>query len=100
MTDTTIIQSRFRIPAVAAVVAVLLASLSVGAVPAAADDHGHDHDRHDYRRDDHRGHPGGWTGGYYQPPPVVYGSPYYAPPPVVYGPGISVNLPGVSIGVR
>jgi len=37
-------------------------------------------------RDDHRGHDwhrgGGWGGGYYRAPPVVYGSPYYAPPVV------------------
>ena len=61
------------------------------ATPALADDH---HDRHDDRRGgyEHR--------GYYNAPPVVYGSPYYAPPPVVYGPGIGIVLPGVAIGVR
>jgi len=46
--------------------------------------------------------------GYYNAPPVVYGShygngyydsPYYAPP-VVYGPGIDISLPFVSIGIR
>jgi hypothetical protein len=47
-----------------------------------------------------------WTGGYYAAPPVVYGNPYvepgyYYPPPVVYGPaaGLSLNLPGVSLGI-
>jgi len=47
-----------------------------------------------------------WTGGYYGAPPVVYGNPYvepgyYYPPPVVYGPaaGLSLNLPGVSLGL-
>jgi len=42
---------------------------------------------------------GNWNRGYYAPP-VVYGAPYYYPPPVVYGPGIGINLPFVSIGVR
>jgi hypothetical protein len=46
-----------------------------------------------------RGHGGG--GGYYRPPPVVYGSPYgnsyYGspyppPPPVVYLPGITIGI--------
>jgi hypothetical protein len=56
-----------------------------------------------------------YNGGYYQAPPVVYGSPYggayygspyyngspyYYAPPVVYGPGIGVSLPGVNIGIR
>jgi len=50
-----------------------------------------DHPHHDYRY--------GWSGGYYGAPPVVYGNPYsygYYPP----GPGIGINLPGVSIGIR
>jgi hypothetical protein len=62
-------------------------------------------DRGDHRgdqRDDYRG--GGWTGGYYAPPPVVYAAPVggygYYPPPVVYGPAVGINLPGVSIGIR
>jgi len=53
--------------------------------------------------DDHRGWHGdhhGYYGGYYGAPPVVYGSPYYYPPPVVFGPGIGINLPGVSVGIR
>jgi hypothetical protein len=56
-------------------------------------------DHRDDHHDDHRG----WSGGYWGAPPVVYGSPYaygYYPPPVAYGPGIGVNLPGVSIGIR
>jgi hypothetical protein len=49
-----------------------------------------DHDYHGYNY--------GWTGGYYGAPPVVYGDPYaygYYPPP-----GVGINLPGVSIGIR
>ena len=65
------------------------------------------HRGYDHRGDYHgrpypppyRGRPG-YPGGYYPPPPVVYGSPYYPPPPVVYNPGIGINLPGVSINVR
>lgn len=57
---------------------------------------------------DHGGYHHNWNGGYYHAPPVVYGSPYgygyygspYYAPPVVYGPGIGINLPGVSIGIR
>lgn len=69
--------------------------LGAFATPASADDwHG-----------DHRG---AYYGGYYNAPPVVYGSaygngyygsPYYAPP-VVYGPGVGVSLPGINIGIR
>jgi hypothetical protein len=50
-----------------------------------------------------------WNGGFYQAPPVVYGSQYgssyygapyyYPPPPVIYGPGIGIGLPGVRIGI-
>lgn len=70
-----------------------LLALGAFAAPASADWHG-----------DHRG----YYGGYYNAPPVVYGStygdgyygsPYYAPP-VAYGPGIGVALPGISIGIR
>jgi hypothetical protein len=58
--------------------------------------------RHDYRENYN------WGGGYYQAPPVVYGSPYrsnyygtpYYYPPVVYGPGIGISLPGITIGIR
>jgi hypothetical protein len=72
------------------------------AAPAYADEH---HDRRGYDRrgdgDYYRGSYGDrYRGGYYNAPPVVYGSPYYAPPPVVYGPGIGIQLPGVAIGIR
>ena len=60
--------------------------LGTVATSARAEDH---HDRRGERHDYHR--------GYYNAPPIVYGSPYYAPPPVVYGPGIGINLPGISI---
>jgi len=58
-------------------------------------------------RGDYHGY-NGWNGGYYNAPPVVYGSPYgsgyygspYYAPPVVYGPGVGINLGGVSIGIR
>jgi len=52
-----------------------------------------DHPDHDW----HRSHYG-WSGGYWGAPPVIYGSPYaygYYPPP-----GVGINLPGVSIGIR
>ncbi len=62
------------------------------------------------RHDDHRGDGrGGWDhrdgprwggGGYYAPPPVVYGGPAYYPPPVVYGPAVGIVLPGVTIGIQ
>lgn len=78
-----------------AVSAVL--ALGTFAAPANARDH-HDRDRDG----------GYYSGGYYQAPPVVYGSPYGSSyygysrgysPPVVYGPGIGISLPGISIGV-
>jgi len=60
-------------------------------------------------REDHGNRGGYYNGGYYNAPPVVYGSsygssyygysPYYAPP-VVYGPGIGINLPGVNLNIR
>ena len=49
----------------------------------------------------HREYRHNWNGGYYEAPPVVYGSPYggayygspyYYPPPVVYGPGIGFSI--------
>jgi hypothetical protein len=60
-------------------------------------------------RGEHRGgYNHNWNGGYYNAPPVVYGSPYgnsyygspYYSPPVVYGPGVGISLPGVNIGIR
>jgi hypothetical protein len=60
--------------------------------------------------DYHRGYNHNWNGGYYNAPPVVYGSsygssyygtsPYYYPPPVVYGPNVGISLPFVNIGIR
>ena len=58
--------------------------------------------------DHHNGYHHNWNGGYYNAPPVVYGSPYgngyygspYYAPPVVYGPGIGINLGGIGIGIR
>ncbi len=60
------------------------------------------------QRRGHDGHPKHhhWNGGYYRPPPIIYGSPYgrtyygspyynppnYYPPPVVYGPGLNFNF--------
>jgi len=70
----------------------LSAMLAIGtfAVPAYADgDGGHRQYRHN------------WNGGYYEAPPVVYGSPYgggyygspyYYPPPVVYGPAVGFSF--------
>ena len=63
----------------------------------------------DWDGDGNRGHHHNWNGGYYNAPPVVYGSPYgssyygYSPyyaPPVIYGPGVGISLPGVNIGIR
>jgi hypothetical protein len=77
-------------------IAVLLA-VGALAVPAAAEDH---------HWADHRGGRGygGWNGGVYVAPPIVYGSPYYspyyAPPPVVYAPGVGIAVPGVSVNIR
>ena len=104
---------------------VLAAALICGAatfsIPAYArhdPDHDHDHhapDRrvvhrvvhrdvhrdwhHDVHRDWHHYDHHDWHGraGYYGAPPVVYGGPYYPPPPVDYGPGVSFNVPGISI---
>jgi hypothetical protein len=59
-------------------------------------------------RGEHRGYHHNWNGGYYNAPPVVYGSPYgngyygspYYAPPVIYGPGVGISLPGINIGIR
>jgi hypothetical protein len=90
---------RLSVKLVAGVVVSAVLALGAYAAPANADEwHGH-----------HRGEHGSWNGGYYQAPPVVYGSPYggsyygYAPsyyPPAVYSPGIGINLPGLNIGIR
>jgi hypothetical protein len=83
MLKNTGIASKRRWPAVVAG-AVLTAALAFGCFgSASAEEHRWEH------RDDHRGR---WNGGYYQAPPVVYGSPYYAAPPVIWGPGLNINI--------
>ncbi len=90
--------------AAAAAISALLALVTFAGPASArwADRGDHRGDQRGDRRDDQRG--GGWTGGYYAPPPVVYAAPVggygYYPPPVVYGPAIGINLPGVSIGIQ
>jgi len=84
--------------------ALLLLGTSAGAANAGdywdQDRHGEYHRDHDRRGRDFRDRGSyGWRGGYYQAPPVVYGSPYYAPP-VVYGPSVGISLPGISVGIR
>jgi hypothetical protein len=74
-----------------------LLALGTFAAPANAEWDGH-----------HRGNHN-WNGGYYNAPPVVYGSsygssyygysPYYAPP-VVYGPGVGISVPFVNLNIR
>ncbi|HZK92229.1 MAG TPA: hypothetical protein VFC56_18980 [Stellaceae bacterium] len=80
------------------VVAVVLAlGFTAGPAHARWDEHRDEH------RSEHREWHRGWSGGYWGAPPVVYGNPYrygYYPPAAVYGPGIGINLPGVSIGIR
>lgn len=84
---------RYRFSTKLAAALALSAMLSLGtfAVPAYADGDG-DGNR-DYRQN--------WNGGYYEAPPVVYGSPYgggyygspyYYPPPVVYGPSVGFSF--------
>jgi len=77
-------------------------ALGIGSVVLTA----HAEERHDDRRGgdhrDYREHRG-YGGGYYNPPPVIYGSPCGyggCPPPVVYGPGIGIVLPNVIIGIH
>jgi hypothetical protein len=66
-------------------VAALLLAGTFAASANADDRHRDDRGRADHR--DWHGH-----GGYYAPPPVVYGGPVYAPPPVVYGPGVGISI--------
>jgi len=63
----------------------------------------------DWRDERRGGYDHNWNGGYYNAPPVVYGSPYgngyygapgYYAPPVVYGPSVGIGLPGINIGIR
>jgi hypothetical protein len=85
---TRIIRGKIRLglPAALAAGAIFAAVLAITAFPGSANANDRDRGGH---RDYHRG--GGWGGGYYRAPPVVYGTPYYAPP-VVYGPGFGINL--------
>jgi uncharacterized membrane protein len=105
-----------RSPPVRHVAALMIAAVTItGMIGASA----RAEDRHDggNRGGDHRdggprggGHWGGgdrgdrgysgYSGGYYSPPPVVYGSPYDYPPPVVYGPTLGIAIPGINIGIR
>ena len=77
-------------------------ALGIGSVVLTA----HAEERHDNRRGgDHRDYRGrgGYGGGYYNPPPVVYGSPCGyggCAPPVVYGPGIGIVLPNVMLNIH
>jgi hypothetical protein len=89
MTCSTKIKSA-RLATGIAVSAVIALAVSAGPASARWGD-----------RDDHWHH--GWSGGYWEAPPPVYG--YYGtygyyPPPVVYGPGVGISLPGVNIGIR
>ena len=103
MSWTNDTKSKRRLPAkVAAGVAIsVIFALGTFAGPASARWADRGDQRNDHRTDD-RG--GGWTGGYYAAPPVVYAAPVggygYYPPPVVYGPAIGITLPGISIGIR
>ncbi len=66
-------------------------------------DHGWEHRREENRGWDQRGdrnRDGGWGGGYYRGPPVVFGGPGYFPPPVVYRPFIGILTPGLGIGIQ
>ena len=107
MAGITNTRSKRYLPATLAA-GLVVACLGLGAIATAAiaEDHrGGDHRGGDHRGGGERGRGGGgWSGGYYPAPTVVYGSPYGSPygypPPVVYGPGIGINLPGVSVGIR
>jgi hypothetical protein len=91
---------RFSAKLVAGLALSAMLALGTFAVPAHAEGDG----------DGHRGYRHNWNGGYYNAPPVVYGSPYggryygggyggenygspyYYPPPVVYGPGVGFSF--------
>jgi hypothetical protein len=97
--DTT---SKRRLPAkfAAGLAVATLLVLGVGVASARADDRDH----RGGERHEERGH-GGWNGGYYRAPPVVYGgyggyAPGYYAPPVVYGPGVGIALPGINLNFR
>jgi hypothetical protein len=76
----------------------LVAGIAVSAVVAFGITAGTANARWGDRDYHYGGYHHGWTGGYWAAPPVVYGNPYgygYYPPP-----GVGINLPGVSIGIR
>lgn len=76
----------------------LAAGIAVCAVAALGMTAGTAQARWDHPEHNWYGYHHGWSGGYYGAPPVVYGDPYgygYYPPP-----GVGINLPGVSIGIR
>ncbi len=89
-------RTQSKLTASLAIAGLLL--LGSAATPASADEPRGGHAGGDHRGD--RGHQGGWGGGYYPAPPVVYGPPGYYPPPVVYGPAVGIMLPGISLGIR
>jgi hypothetical protein len=86
-------QSRARSVYGPALVLAALVGLVAFTGSASADER--DHDRGRGREYHHN-----WNGGYYYPPPVIYGAPGYYPPPVIYGPGVGVTLPGVNLNFR
>lgn len=98
-------EARGRLSAKLAAGLVISAMLALGTFAGSASA---EERRGEQRRSEHREYHHYSNRGYYRAPPVVYGSQYgnsyygapYYPPPVVYGPGIGINLPGVSIGVR
>jgi hypothetical protein len=86
MTRIFLGKTKRRLPVALAAGVIFAAIFAITAVSGSANANDRDRGGH---RDDHRG--GGWGGGYYRAPPVVYGTPYYAPP-IVYGPGFGINL--------
>jgi len=88
-------------------------ALGIGSVvlPAHAEDRGDEHrdgrrgERHEEHREDRREHREyrGYGGGYYEGPPVVYGSPCGyggCAPPVIYGPGVGIVLPNIMLNIH
>ena len=87
----------------AAIAAIVALSVGGAALSAHAEERRDDRRGGDHRDDrDHRGYRG-YGGGYYNPPPVVYGSPCGwggCPPPLVYGPGVGIVLPNIMLNIR
>ena len=96
-TSNTLRPARFRLYPGALALAGFCALLAFSASARADDDyhhghgHGHGHGHHEGWRHEDRG---------YYAPPVDYGPRYAYPPPVYYGPSLSVQVPGLYIGVR